>query len=117
MEILKIDSLSEFSLAKYVKVLVPNTNGLVRLLCFEPGQTVAFHRHPDGDEVFYVLMGKADFTVGKETARVEAGSFVKAAAGIFHGWNNGSERLVLISVLIPPSSYTLAEQTARMEFL
>ncbi len=117
MKILKTDSLAEFSLTKYVRVLVPNTNGLVRLLCFEPGQSVAFHTHPDGDEVFYVLMGKADFTAGKETARVGAGSFVKAAAGIFHGWNNGSERLVLISVLIPPSSYSLAEQAAKMEFL
>lgn len=117
MEILKTDSLAEFSLAKYVRVLVPNTNGLVRLLCFEPGQSVAFHKHPDGDEIFCVLTGKADFTVGKETARVETGSFVKAAAGAFHGWNNGSERLILISVLIPPSSYGLAEQTAKMEFL
>jgi len=117
MEILKIDSLAEFSSAKYVKVSVPDTNGLVRLLCFEPSQSVAFHKHPDGDEVFYVLRGKADFTVGKETARVEAGSFVKAAAGVFHGWNNGSERLLLISVLIPPSSYGLAERAAKMEFL
>jgi quercetin dioxygenase-like cupin family protein len=117
MEILKTDSLAKFSLDKYVRVLIPNTNGLVRLLCFEPGQSVAFHRHPDGDEVLYVVMGKADFTVGKETARVEAGSFVKAAAGSFHGWNNGSERLILISMLVPSSSYNLAEQTARMEFL
>jgi quercetin dioxygenase-like cupin family protein len=117
MEIVRIDRLSEFSLAKYVKVPVPDTNGLVRLLCFEPGQSVAFHRHPDGDEFFYVLKGKADFTLGKETTRVEAGSFVKATAGIFHGWNNGSERLILISVLIPPSSYRLAEQASRMELL
>ena len=117
MEILKVDSLSKFSLDKYARVPVPSTSGLVRLLCFEPGQSVAFHRHPDGDEVFYVLTGKADFTVGKETARVEAGGLVRAPAGIFHGWNNGSERLILISVLIPPSSYRLAEQAARMEFL
>jgi len=117
MEVLKVDSLAEFSSSSYVKVPVPNTNGLVRLLCFEPGQSVAFHRHPDGDEVFYVLRGKADFTVGRETARVEAGSFVKAEAGTFHGWNNGSERLILVSVLIPPSSYGLAERAARMEFL
>jgi len=115
--VLKIESLAEFSPEKYVRVPIRNSSGLVRLLCFEPGQSVAFHRHPDGDEVFYVLRGKADFTVGKETARVEAGSFVKATAGIFHGWNNGSERLILISVLIPPSSYMLAEHVEKMEFL
>jgi len=117
MEILKINSLVEFSSVKYVKVPTRNTNGLVRLLCFEPCQCVALHKHPDGDEVFYVLSGRAEFRVGKETARIEAGSFVKAEAGILHGWKNGSERLILISVLIPPSSYKLAEQAAKMEFV
>jgi quercetin dioxygenase-like cupin family protein len=117
MEILKINSLAEFSSEKYMKVAIRNTNGFVRLLCFEPSQSVALHKHPDGDEVFYVLSGRAEFTVGKETARVEAGSFVKAEAGMLHGWKNGAERLILISVLIPPSSYKLAEQAAKMEFV
>jgi len=117
MDVLKIDSLAEFSSEKYVKVPVQNTSGLVRLLCFEPGQSVALHKHPYGDEIFYVLSGRAELTVDKETARIEAGSWVKAAAGTFHGWKNGSERLILISVLIPPSSYKLAEQAARMEFV
>ena len=115
MEILKIDSLVEFSSIKYVKVPVPNTNGLVRLLCFESGQSVALHKHPEGDEIFCVLDGRAEFTVGKRTARIEAGSFVKAAAGTYHGWKNSSERLILISVLVPPSSYELAEQAAKMD--
>ena len=117
MDILKLNSLTEFSSVKYVKVPVLNTTGLVRLLCFEPGQSVALHKHPEGNEVFYVLSGRAEFTVGKETARIETGSFVKAEAGILHGWKNGSERLILISVLIPPSSYKLAEQAAKMEFV
>jgi len=117
MEILKIDLLAEFSLAKYVKVPVRNTSGLVRLLCFEHGQSVALHKHPYGDEVFYVLSGKAEFTIGEETARMKAGNLVKAAAGTFHSWKNGSGRLILISVLIPPSSYKLAEQSAKMEFV
>jgi len=117
MEVLKIDSLAQFSSVKYEKVPVPNTGGLVRLLCFEPDQSVDVHKHPRGDEVFYVLSGRAEFSVGKETARIEGGSFVKAAAGTFHSWKNGSERLILVSVLIPPSSYRLAEQAAMMEFV
>jgi len=116
MEISRIDSVAEFSSEKYVKVPLKNTNGLVRLLCFENGQSVALHKHLDADEIFYVLSGKAEFTVGKETAQIEEGSFVKAVAGTFHGWKNGSEKLILISVLIPPSSYKLAEQASKMEF-
>jgi len=117
MEILKIESLAAFSSEKYMKVSIKNTNGLLRLLCFEPGQNVMLHKHSHGDEVFYVLSGKAEFKAGKETAQVEARSFVKAAAGTVHGWKNASERLILISVLIPSSSYRLAEQAAKMEFV
>jgi quercetin dioxygenase-like cupin family protein len=116
MEILKISSLTEFSPVKYVKVPLKNTKGLVRLLCFEPGQSVALHKHPEGDEIFYVLSGAAEFTIGEETARIEAGSFVKAPAETFHSWKNGPEKLILISVLIPPSSYELAERATKMEF-
>jgi len=117
LKIFNIDSLVKFSSANYVKVLIPNTNGLVRLLCLEPGQSVALHKHPEGDEVFHVLSGKAEFTVSEETTQIETDSIVKAAAGTVHGWKNGSERLILISMLIPPSSYKLAEQTAKMEFV
>lgn len=117
MEVLKIDSLVEFSPVKYGKVPLKNTHGLVRLLCFEPSQNVPLHKHTSGDEVFYVVSGEAQFMFDEEMVQVEQGSFVKAVAGTFHGWKNGSNRLILISVLIPPSSYEVAEQAAKMEFL
>jgi len=117
MEILKLDSLVESSSAKYVRAPIENTNGLVRLLCLELGQAVPLHNHPDGDEVFYVLSGGAEFTVGKEIAQMSAGSFVRAVAGIYHSWKNGSERLILISILTPPSSHKLADQATKMEFV
>jgi len=117
MEILTISSTAQFSSSNYVKVPLPNTHGLVRLLCLEPGQGVALHKHPDGDEIFYVLNGIGEFTLGKETTRIEAGSFVKAAAGASHCWRNGASRLIPISILMPPSTYELAERTTRMEFV
>ncbi|MDH5481532.1 MAG: cupin domain-containing protein [Candidatus Bathyarchaeota archaeon] len=117
MEILEIASLAEFSPVKYVKTPLNNTKGLVRLLCFEPGQGVALHKHPKADEIFYVLNGKAELTVGEETAQIDAGRFVKAPADTFHGWKNGPEKLILISVLMPVLSYAYAEEAARMEFM
>jgi len=116
MDVSKITSLVEFSADKYVRVPIKDSGGLVRLLCFEPSQEVALHRHSEADEVFYVVGGVAEFTKGKETARLEAGSIVKAEAGMFHGWKNGSTRLILFSVLVPLRSYSVAEQAAKMEF-
>jgi len=116
MDVSKLTSLAEFSPDKYVRVPVKNSGGLVRLLCFEPSQVVALHRHSEADEIFYVVSGAAEFTKGEETARLDTGSIVKAEAGMFHGWKNGSTRLILFSVLIPLVSYNLADQAAKMEF-
>jgi len=116
MDVLKVKSLAQFSPEKCMRVPIKNPGGLVRLLCFEPSQTVALHKHSEADEVFYVVTGAAEFTKGRETVRLEAESIVKAEAGMFHGWRNGSTRLILLSVLTPLVSYNVADQAAKMEF-
>jgi len=117
MDVTKIESLARFSSEKYVKVPISHTKGLMRLLCFEPRQEVPLHRHPEADEVFYAVEGVAAFSAGNETIWVSTGSLVKANAGTPHGWKNGSSNLILFSVLLPISSYPVAERAARMEFL
>jgi quercetin dioxygenase-like cupin family protein len=98
-------------------VSLGNTKGLVRLLCFEPKQEVALHLHPEADEVFYVVKGGAAFVMGEKSTHVQAGSMVKADAGTRHGWKNGLDHLILLSVLMPVSAYHVADQAARMEFV
>jgi quercetin dioxygenase-like cupin family protein len=116
MEILKAESLTDFSADKYRRVPLPNTKGLMRLLCFEPNQHVPLHRHPEADEIFYVLKGQGEISVGEEKVKVNNGFFVKAPAGVLHKWQNSKERLVLISVLIPPSNHAHAEEITQTIF-
>ena len=73
--------------------------------------------HPEADEVFYVVKGAATLAIRGKAIHVQAGSVVKADAGTRHGWKNGSDRLILLSVLLPVSAYHVAEQAARMEFV
>ena len=110
MEIVKAESLMDFSAGKYRRVPLPYAKGLMRLLCFEPNQKVTLHRHPEADEIFYVLKGRGEISVGAEKVTVKNGFFVKAPAGVLHQWKNSKGRLVLISVLIPPSNYADAEK-------
>jgi len=63
---MKVSSLAKFSPDKYCRVPVGNTRGLVRLLCFEPGQNVALHMHPKSDECFLVVGGKGKITIDRE---------------------------------------------------
>jgi len=98
-------------------VPLPNTKRLIRLLCFEPNQNVPLHRHPEAEKIFYVLKGQGEITVGEEKVKVKNCFFVKAPAGMLHQWKNGEERLVLISVLIPPSNYVHAEKMIQAMFV
>jgi len=56
---------------------------------FKPGQVLAYHRHPDGDQIFFVHEGEGTYFEddggGKEvSAALKAGEVVVAAKGVWH---------------------------------
>ncbi len=113
----KVSSLATFSSEKYSRVPVGNTKGLMRLLCFEPGQSVALHTHPKSDECFFVVEGKGKITIDREEQDAESGCIFQAPAGVTHGWKNGAHRLILLSTLIPTSAYDLADDATEQKFV
>jgi quercetin dioxygenase-like cupin family protein len=117
MKIAKIDLLATFSPDKYNKISINGTQGLLRLLCLEQGQSVPLHKHPNGDEYFYVIKGKSKIRIGKKEAEAESGCIVKAPAGVLHQWKNGPQKLILLSVVIPPQSYEFSDEATKMEFV
>jgi quercetin dioxygenase-like cupin family protein len=117
MEIVKVDSIATFSRDTYNKIPLNSTKGLLRLLCFQPNQHVPPHKHPKGDEYFFVIKGKGKIKIGDEETEAESGTIVRAPANATHQWRNGAEKLILLSVLIPPSCYKLADETVKMEYI
>jgi quercetin dioxygenase-like cupin family protein len=116
MELAEVDSIATFSDEKYSKIPINGAKGLIRLLCFEPDQNVPPHKHPEGDEYFFVIQGKGKIRIGNEETEAGSGAIVRAPANVLHQWKNGTEKLILLSVLIPPSCYELAEKTLKMEY-
>jgi quercetin dioxygenase-like cupin family protein len=114
---MKVSSLAKFSQDKYCRVPVGNTRGLVRLLCFEPGQSVALHTHPKSDECFFVVEGKGRISIGGEEREAESGCVFQVPAGVTHKWINSAHRLILLSALIPTSAYDLADQATEQKFV
>ncbi len=55
---------------------------------FNPGQVLAYHRHPEGDQVFFVHEGEGTYfedAGGKEvSAALMAGVVVVAGKGVWH---------------------------------
>ncbi|HXX87129.1 MAG TPA: cupin domain-containing protein [Candidatus Acidoferrum sp.] len=117
MELVELDSIATFSEDKYSKIPINGTKGLIRLLCFKPNQSVPLHKHPEGDEYFFVVKGKGRVRVGNEEIEVGSGTIVRAPANVLHQWKNGTEKLILLSVLIAPSCYGLAEEILKMEYI
>jgi len=105
-----------FSPDRYCRVPIENAKGLIRLLCFEAGQSVALHTHPKSDEFFYVIEGNGRITIEGESQESEPGSIIRVPAGATHRWVNSTHRLVLLSVLIPTSAYTVADEATGQKF-
>ena len=55
-----------------------------------PGKGADRHRHPY-EEIFVILVGTIEVTVGDETTLVEAGNVVIVAANTWHGFINRSD--------------------------
>jgi quercetin dioxygenase-like cupin family protein len=70
----------------------------------EPGQRIAAHVHPAGQDTWTVLSGRGQYQLEAQgaTRTIVAGDIAVAPTGCVHGvFNHGSEPLVFISVVSP----------------
>ena len=77
-----------------------------------PGQHIAAHVHPDGQDTWTILSGSGEYTLDAAGAprRVSAGDVAVAPRGSVHGvLNSGAVPLTFISVVCPKDAgYELA---------
>lgn len=68
----------------------------------EPGEAPPLHVHEDAEQVFFVLEGEAELTVGKDDQRtfpLRVGDFVRTPPGTYHAVRcHGSDRFVYLSI-------------------
>jgi quercetin dioxygenase-like cupin family protein len=78
-----------------------------------PGQRIAAHTHPNGQDTWTILSGQGDYQMlpSGESRRIVAGDVVVAHTGSVHGvFNCGMEPLRFISVVGPATAgYELIE--------
>jgi mannose-6-phosphate isomerase-like protein (cupin superfamily) len=64
------------------------------------------HVHADHTDMFYVLDGEIEFTIGHEIARAPAGTFFAAPPGVRHGFRNpGPGRARLLNIHVPGTGF------------
>jgi quercetin dioxygenase-like cupin family protein len=73
----------------------------------KPGQSIAAHVHPDGQDTWTILSGCGEYrvSVNGESIAIAKGDVLVAHRGEVHGvLSTGQEPLVFISVVSPASS-------------
>jgi quercetin dioxygenase-like cupin family protein len=67
-----------------------------------PGKAHAFHRHPEMEEIIYVLEGTAEQWVDREKQTLTAGQVAHIPRDVVHGtYNSGKSTLHFLAMLSP----------------
>jgi quercetin dioxygenase-like cupin family protein len=114
VQIVKIDDIKEFNPDKFIKKNPLDTGKMVfNAFYLKPRQILPFHKHTATDELFYIVEGTGEFTVGNTSAMVAPGSAVYGPTNVFHGLiNSGDSNMVVVSVQAPkPVEYIAAENS------
>lgn len=88
-------------------VVVETPDSVVVAWHVKPGQRIAAHVHPAGQDTWTILSGQGEYQVeASGTSRpIKAGDVAVAYTGAVHGvYNNGTEPLRFISVVSPASA-------------
>ena len=90
------------------KVTIIKTDSLsLDVYYFKAGQSLGYHRHPTGDQIFTVIEGSGTFMLdgnGQETIEVKQGSTFLAPANVWHDLiDSGNGKLVAQQVTKQPS--------------
>ncbi len=76
-----------------------------------PGATVGRHHHQNTEEIYYVLGGHGQMTVGSETREVTAGDAIFIPRGAPHTLQNTGRELMTILLVCGPA-YSIEDHHA-----
>jgi quercetin dioxygenase-like cupin family protein len=81
-----------------------------------PGASHQFHKHPEMDEIIYVLSGEVEQWYQREKRILKSGDVIYIPKGVVHGtYNTGSSEADFLAILTPakisgPVTVEVAEQ-------
>lgn len=79
------------------------------------GSGIPVHRHLCADEVFYVLAGTGNFIVDGRCYRFEQGATLFAPKGMWHGFENPEQELLLLWIAVPSGLEGFFRETCGTE--
>jgi mannose-6-phosphate isomerase-like protein (cupin superfamily) len=91
------------------EILAPRNSAIVAQSLAEatlsPGARTQAHRHPQTEEIYYILAGKGLMAIESEQREVSVGDGIAIPAGKRHQvWNVGAQNLVFLCCCVPAYS-------------
>jgi len=72
---------------------------------FDPGESMRAHIHTVPEEIYYVLRGEGEMTLGGETISIKAGMAIYIPPNVLHApRNTGKNPLVIAFIHSPPET-------------
>ena len=97
IQVFNINTLKDFNREKRVRKKLFKTEQLwSEIVCYEPGQSTAMHKHPLEEEMFYVIEGTVNMNIGGKEGRFSAGEVVRIPADIMHDARNLEDKRLVI---------------------
>ena len=94
----------------------PVRNVSLEIGIFKPGEELRGHRHPESEEIYYVMKGKGHLKVGEEEIDLVEGMALVIPPGHDHFLkNNGNETLEIAFITSPPEKWWLLERLEKLE--
>lgn len=100
-----------------LKLTGKDTNGQFTLIEEEnvPGTGIPLHVHSNEDEVFRVLEGEMELTVGSKTTVLKAGDLALGPRGVPHSWKIvGDKKAKVILSVFPAGIENMFEELGKM---
>ena len=100
-----------------IKVTGEDTNGAFTLIeqDNEPGVGIPMHVHKNEDEIFKVLEGKVEMTIGENTIILESGDLIFCPKGIPHSWKViGNVNAKAILSIYPSGLENMFEELSKL---
>jgi quercetin dioxygenase-like cupin family protein len=100
-----------------IKLTGKDTNGLFTLIEEEniPGTGIPLHVHENEDEVFKVIEGEMELTVGDKTTILKAGDLAFGPRGVPHSWKIiGDQKARVILSVFPSGIENMFEELSSL---
>ena len=100
-----------------IKLTGEDTNGQYTLIeqINEPGIGIPPHVHENEDEVFQVLSGQVEMSVGNETTTLKAGDLIFCPKGVPHSWRVvGEEKARAMLSIFPAGLENMFAELAEL---